>query len=64
MVNLYTYKRQLKSLKNQEVYYLSEIEKMKAEKSVIFSDKRSLETYARERYYMKKDNEDIYIIEE
>lgn len=64
IINLIGYKSQLKNLKNQEAYYLSEIERMKEEKEIIFSDMRSLETYARERYYMKKDNEDIYIIQE
>lgn len=63
-INLFKYKKQLSTLENQEAYYISEIDHMKKEKAVIFNDIKSLEQYARERYFMKKDNEDIYIIEE
>ncbi|WP_397363215.1 septum formation initiator family protein [Olleya sp. R77988] len=49
-------------LEEEKEYYKKEIIKdKKAIKKL--SDKDGLETFAREKYYMKKENEDIYIIE-
>ena len=62
LINLYHYKSELSSLENKKEYYQSEIERMKSDKDIIFNDEASLERYAREKYLMKKDNEDIYII--
>jgi len=62
LVNLIKYKRELSALREKEAYYKQEIEKMKADKKLIFSSDESLETFAREKYLMKKDNEDLYII--
>ncbi|NNF01404.1 MAG: septum formation initiator family protein [Bacteroidia bacterium] len=55
--------KQLKSLENQRDFYLSEIKKVKADKIALFSSDESIEKFAREKYYMKRENEDIYIIE-
>lgn len=62
LINLFKYKAELSDLKEKEAYYKQEIEKMKADKILIFSSDESLETFAREKYLMKKDNEDLYII--
>jgi len=64
LINLIKYKRELSDLREKETYYKQEIEKMKADKMLIFSSDESLETFARENYLMKKDNEDLYIIKE
>ncbi len=49
-------------LEDDKEYYKNEIAKdKKAIKKL--SDEDGLETFAREKYYMKKENEDIYIIE-
>lgn len=49
-------------LQNEKEYYQKEIEKdNKAIKDL--STEEGIEKIAREKYYMKKDNEDIYIIE-
>jgi cell division protein FtsB len=37
---------------------------MKEQKENLFSDDDKLETYARENYYFKKDDEDIFVIED
>ncbi len=64
LIDLIKYKQELADLVKKEAYYLSEIEKMKADKKLIFSSKESLETFAREKYLMKRENEDIFIIQE
>ena len=52
----------IETLENNKKIYEDEIEKDKAfiEK---MKDSNEVEKYAREKYYLKKENEDIYIIE-
>jgi cell division protein FtsB len=51
--------RKLEADKN---YYLSEIASNKAGLLDLRTNKRSLEKFAREKYLMKKDNEDVFVI--
>ncbi|GAA4948288.1 hypothetical protein GCM10023314_22020 [Algibacter agarivorans] len=52
----------IEDLENEKEYYKKEIEKdNKALKEL--STEEGLEKFAREAYYMKRDNEEIYIIE-
>ncbi len=48
-------------LKTERDYYIAEIEKNKLEIHELQNNKVSLETFAREKYLMKKDNEDIFV---
>ncbi len=48
-------------LNTEKEYYISEIEKNKKEIVELQNNKKSLETFAREKYHMKKDNEDIFV---
>ncbi|MBN2175752.1 MAG: septum formation inhibitor [Bacteroidales bacterium] len=52
----------LNGLDDQRVYYLEEIKKDSAELSTLLNDTSQLERFAREKYLMKKDNEDIFIV--
>ena len=52
----------IENLENEAKYYKTEIKKDESELSKIETDS-GLEKYAREELYMKKENEDIYIIE-
>ncbi|SDS32296.1 Septum formation initiator [Formosa sp. Hel1_31_208] len=52
----------IKDLENEKAYYKNEIEKDKKAIKELSTDE-GVEKLAREKYYMKKDNEDIYIIE-
>ncbi|MEX0966450.1 MAG: septum formation initiator family protein [Bacteroidia bacterium] len=49
-------------LRQDKAYYLEKIEETKAMKEELFSDEAKLEKFAREKYLMKKDIEDIFII--
>jgi len=51
----------LKKLKKEQAYYLSEITKNKKELLELKTNKESLEKFAREKYLMKKDNEDVFV---
>ena len=56
------FKKEIKELNNTINFYKKEISKDK--KTIIeLQDSLQLEKFAREQYLMKKENEDIYIIE-
>lgn len=54
--------KKLKELINNKEYYNKEIEKDSIEYNNL-KDPIKKEKFAREKYYMKKDSEDVYIIE-
>jgi cell division protein FtsB len=53
---------QIKELEDNKTYYQEEIRKDK-ENIKLLQNINHIEKYAREKYYMKKENEDIYIVE-
>jgi len=53
---------QIDELEDNAAYYQQEIKKDQ-EKIKQLKNPQQIEKYAREKYYMKKDSEDIYIIE-
>ncbi len=56
------YENEIQNLKNKKEYYLREIENDNKELKMIESDS-GIEKYAREKLFMKKEQEDIFIIE-
>jgi cell division protein FtsB len=56
--------RKLKQLNQQKEYYELEIRNNEKATLELMNDTDQLEKYAREKYLMKKDNEDLFIIEE
>jgi len=64
--NSYLFHRELNTIINEKEaeieLYQSEIEKDKRNINKL-KNENNLENFAREKYYMKKDNEEIYIIE-
>jgi cell division protein DivIC len=53
---------ELEALENQKKYYKTEI--YNDQKNIKeLKDPAQIERYAREKYYMKKDGEDVYVIE-
>ena len=61
-VTQYTYRKQLNELNKDKAYYTEEIAKNKKELFELMSDSVQLEKFAREKYLMKKDNEEIFVI--
>lgn len=55
---------ELHKLEQKKVYYQQEIDKTRKELGDLQNSPAALEKYARERYLMKKDGEDIYIFED
>lgn len=56
--------RNVKSLEKEIRYYKDEIEENKTKVHSMQTDLKTLEKHAREEYYLKKENEDIFIIRE
>ncbi len=52
---------QIEELEDNKTYYQEEIKKDEAQIKQL-KNPQQVEKYAREKYYMKKDSEDIYII--
>jgi len=56
-------KQELKKLQSKKAYYEEEIEKTKRKLSDLRNNAATLEKFAREKFYMKRDNEDIFVID-
>lgn len=49
-------------LRDKKDYYEQQIAEVKKEKQELLTNQDSLEKFAREKYMMKKDNEDLFVI--
>lgn len=55
---------EIRQLEADREYYLEEIEKDSARLHELTTDRDNLEKYAREQFFMKKPNEDVFVIVE
>jgi cell division protein FtsB len=62
LISQYKYKRKLRQLEENKNFYLEQIELVKQDKEELFTNLEKLEKFAREKYKMKKDDEDLYIV--
>lgn len=62
MYKRYTYDEKIRSLEKEIKHYQKEIEINSKKLNDLHTDKEGLERFAREEYFMKKPNEDVYII--
>ncbi|MBS1666860.1 MAG: septum formation initiator family protein [Bacteroidetes bacterium] len=56
--------QELKKLQQSSKFYQDEISTTKAELEKLKSNPSTIEKYAREKYLMKRDNEDLFLIRE
>lgn len=56
--------RQLRELQESKQYYTDQINAEREELQQLRSNPATLERYAREKYLMKRDNEDLFIVPE
>jgi len=54
--------KNLNELEDQKEFYLEEINSNTEAINVLENDTILLEKYAREKYYMKKDGEDVFVL--
>ncbi|MFR9165183.1 MAG: FtsB family cell division protein [Dysgonomonas sp.] len=57
------YNAEIRNLNNQIDFYRKKTEKDKRKLDELHSNKEDIEKFARENYFMKNENEDIFIIE-
>ncbi|MBE7172320.1 MAG: septum formation initiator family protein [Williamsia sp.] len=54
--------RELRQLEESKRNYQEQIAALRKESGLLKSSAATLEKYAREKYFMKRDNEDVFII--
>ncbi len=62
LVKRYRSSQEIKKLEQEYQDYIEEIEQNKAKIRQLTSDTTYLEKFAREQYFMKRDNEEIFIL--
>ncbi len=62
LVRQWRMQRQIKELKEERAFYLEEIERDSLAIHKLKNDPDALERYAREKYLMKREGEEIFII--
>ena len=58
----YEYHQQVSKLKQERDFYQIETVKVHQDLDELTSNKEKLEKFAREKYLMKRDNEDVFVI--
>ena len=56
-------KQELQDLQAKKKYYTEEIEKTKKDLGDLSNNPATIEKYAREHFQMKRDNEDVFIVD-
>ncbi len=62
MLSQFEYRTEVKKLQEEKDFYLKETNDVKKDLSEIDSNLNTAEKFAREKYFMKKDNEDVYVV--
>lgn len=60
----YELRKEVKQLEEERNYYANEISDITSDSKELTSNPKTLEKFAREKYLMKRDNEDIFVIVE
>src|ERR1700749_1368212 len=59
----YEYHQQVSKLKQERDFYKKETSKVSKDLDELNSNPQKLEKFAREKYLMKKDDEDVFVVE-
>ncbi|MFN3554459.1 MAG: FtsB family cell division protein [Bacteroidales bacterium] len=62
MIQQYRHSRKLREFRQEKEYYLQEIARDSVDLEKLRNNPAELERYAREKYLMKREGEDIFII--
>lgn len=55
-------RRELSRMRDQKEWYVTEIQRTREQLGELSSDQELLEKFARERYLMKREDEDIFVL--
>ena len=62
MMSQYEYRTEANKLQNEKEYYEKETAQVKTDLKELSTNLNTAEKFAREKYFMKKDNEDVFVI--
>jgi cell division protein FtsB len=62
IINQFKYREQLNKSNKENIFLKEQIAKASKESNELFSNNKNLEKFAREKYLMKRDDEDVYVI--
>lgn len=63
-ISQYQMRREVTDLQEKKQFYLEKIEEVKKERKELLSNPKLLEKFAREKYLMKKNAEDVFVVVE
>ena len=64
LISQYRMGKKVKGLESEKQYFTGEILKNQQDLKDLRTNQKSLEKFAREKYLMKRDNEDIFVLVE
>ncbi len=62
LLSQYQHHQKLKALQREKAYFQAEIKKVQKDYHDLTTEQTHLEKFAREKYFMKRDEEDVYVI--
>lgn len=62
MLDRFKLAKNLRQLNQEKEYYIEQIRRDSARLHELTTDNENLEKFAREQYYMKKENEDLFLV--
>lgn len=64
LISRFKMSSKLRSLEREKEFYLEKISDVEKDRTELMTNKELLEKFAREKYLMKKESEDLFIIQE
>ena len=62
LITQFTHRSKITELENQKEFYLKQIKIVQKDRKELLTNDKLLEKFAREKYFMKKPSEDLYIV--
>jgi len=62
MISQYEFRSQVNKLQEEKDFYTRETAQVKKDLNELSTNLNTAEKFAREKYFMKKDNEDVFVI--
>jgi len=63
LISRFSLSAKLHSLENEKEYYEKKIKEVEQDRKELMTNKELLEKFAREKYLMKKESEDVFVIQ-
>lgn len=63
LINRFRMSAKLRSLEHEKTYYCEKIKEVEQDRAELMGTTELLEKFAREKYLMKREQEDIFIVE-